>query len=131
MSSSVARLQYIAGDVNSFFYRVDMDKCKGCDLCIKRCPTHNIYRDDKGVIRFHHNCLMCMRCSLFCPADAIHIGFLESWGWKVNGGYNLKQIEAQPLPEKPVITSATTGFFHCYIETYERINRRHAEIFGE
>lgn len=130
VSSVVSRPQYIGGDVNSFLYRVDMDKCLGCNLCIKRCPTQNIYKDGDGVIRFHHNCLMCMRCSLFCPADAIHIGFLESWGWKVNGGYDFSKIEKIRLDE-PVITDRTEGFFHCYVETYDRINRRHRELFGD
>ena len=130
VSAVVSRPQYIGGDVNSFLYKVDMDKCVGCNLCIKRCPTKNIHRDDQGVIRFNHHCLMCMRCSLYCPADAIHIGFLEQWGWKVNGGYDFKKIEQIKL-EEPVITDKTEGFFHCYVETYSNINRRHAEIFGE
>jgi len=129
VSSVVSRPQYIGGDVNSFLYRVDNDKCTGCDLCIKRCPTKNIYRDKDGKMHFHHHCNMCMRCSLFCPKDAIHIGFLEDWGWKVNGPYNLSKIEQMPLPE-PIITKDTKGFFHCYIETYEKINSRHKELFG-
>jgi len=130
VSAVVSRPQYIGGNVNSFLYRVDKEKCTGCDLCIKRCPTRNIYRDDSGEIHFHHRCLMCMRCSLYCPKDAIHIGFLEDWGWKVNGGYNLASIEKMPQGE-PVITKQTTGFFKCYIETYAKINTRHREIFGE
>lgn len=130
VSAVVSRPQYIGGNVNSFLYRVDMDKCIGCDLCIKRCPTQNIFRDAEGTIRFHHRCLMCMRCSLYCPQDAIHIGFLEDWGWKVNGGYDLHAIEKMPAGE-PVITEKTTGFFKCYIETYAKINSRHKEIFGE
>lgn len=129
VSAVVSRPQYIGGNVNSFFYKVDADKCVGCDLCVKRCPTQNIYRASDGTLRFHHRCIMCMRCSLFCPADAIHIGFLESWGWKVNGGYNLRAIERMPAGE-PVITPATAGFFKCYVETYARINERHAELFG-
>lgn len=130
VSAVVSRPQYIGGDVNSFLYRVDMDKCVGCNLCIRRCPTQNIYRDSNGTIRFHHHCLMCMRCSLYCPADAIHIGFLEQWGWKVNGGYDFRKIEDIHLAT-PVITDKTEGFFHCYVESYDRINRRHSEIFGE
>lgn len=128
VSMFVSRPQYIGGSVNSFLYKVDMDKCRQCGLCISRCPTRNIYKDADGTIRFHHNCLMCMRCSLYCPADAIHIGFLEQWGWKVNGGYDFRKIEQIEL-NSPVITKDTTGFFHCYVETYDNINRRHREIF--
>ena len=130
VSAVVSRPQYIGGDVNSFLYKVDMDKCTGCGACMKRCPTGNIYKDSEGVIRFHHNCLMCMRCSFYCPADAFHIGFLDDWGWKVNGGYDLRRIEGMD-PGEPVITKDTKGFFHCYIKTYEMINSRHIELFGK
>ncbi|MGM9748030.1 MAG: EFR1 family ferrodoxin [Candidatus Cryptobacteroides sp.] len=130
VSSVVSRPQYIGGDINSFLYKVDPEKCINCDLCIKNCPTKNVYRDSKGTIHFHHNCQMCMRCSFFCPGDAIHIGFLDDWGWKVNGGYDFKKIEKIKY-DKPYITDKTTGFFKCYIETYRKINQRHKEIFGE
>lgn len=130
VSAVVSRPQYIGGDVNSFLYKVDADKCINCDLCIKRCPTKNIYRGEDGTIRFHHNCLMCMRCSLFCPKDAIHIGFLEDWGWKVNGGYDFNKIEKIKY-DHPYITEQTTGFFKCYVRTYKMINERHKELFGE
>lgn len=130
VSMVVSRPQYIGGDVNSFLYRVDEDKCNGCGLCMKRCPTRNIYRDADGKIRFHHHCLMCMRCSFFCPTDAFHIGFLEDWGWKVNGAYNFSKIEKIQY-EKPYITDDTKGFFKCYIKTYRSIDKRHKELFGE
>lgn len=129
VSSVVSRPQYIAGDVNSFFYKVDTDKCIDCNLCIKRCPTKNISRDSNGHFVFGHHCNMCMRCSFYCPKDAFHIGFLESWGWKVNGGYNFKEIEKIEYKE-PYITEKTEGFFKCYIESYRNINKRHKEIFG-
>lgn len=124
----VVKIQYIGGDVNSFLYKVDKEKCINCDKCINNCPTKNIYRDKKGKIRFHHHCLMCMRCSLYCPTNAIHIGFLE--GWKVNGPYNFERIKKLEN-EKPIITDETTGFFKCYIQTYNDIKRRHNELFND
>lgn len=123
-------IQFIGGDVNSFLYSVDEDKCSHCDLCIKRCPTQNIFRDKDGKMHFHHHCLMCMRCSFFCPTNAINIGFLQQWGWKVNGGYDFEKIKKIELTE-PFITKDTKGFFHCYIESYENINRRYQELFGD
>lgn len=121
-------IQFIGGDVNSFLYKIDENKCNNCNLCMKQCPTQNIYRDSDGKIKFHHQCLMCMRCSFYCPKDAFSIGFLG--GWKVNGRYDFEKINAMTLDE-PVITENTTGFFECYIDTYRYINTRYEEIFGK
>lgn len=123
----VVSIQFIGGDVNSFFYKVDAEKCSHCGLCIRQCPTQNIERKQDGRIVFHHNCLMCMRCSFCCPTAAIDIGILQ--GWKVNKPYNFEKIKQIELTE-PCITDATTGFFHCYIDTYRYINERHRELFG-
>ena len=123
------KLQYIGGDINSFFYRVDEEKCLHCGKCANNCPTKNIVADESGKIHFRHNCLMCMRCSLNCPTDAIYIGFLDAWGWRVNGAYDFEKIR-RDAPEEPIITNETTGFFKCYIETYEYIRNRHRELFG-
>ena len=122
----VVSIQFIGGDINSFFYKVKKDKCIDCNLCIKQCPTQNIYRNEKGQIKFHHYCLMCMRCSFFCPTAAIDIGILQ--GWKVNGRYDFEKIRKMNL-EKPVITQNTQGFFKCYIDTYNYINSRYKELF--
>lgn len=123
------KLQFIGGDVNSFFYRVKKDRCVDCGLCIKNCPTQNIYKDRDGRIKFRHNCLMCMRCSFYCPKDAIHIGFLDDWGWRVNGPYHYDEIRKMPL--RRVITEKTDGFFKCYVETYKAIRERHGQLFGD
>ena len=124
----VVSIQFIGGDVNSFFYKVDANKCVNCELCIRQCPTQNIERKQDGKLVFHHNCLMCMRCSFCCPTAAIDIGILQ--GWKVNKPYNFEKIKQIELTE-PYITDATTGFFHCYIDTYRYINERHKELFGQ
>ncbi|MCQ2285031.1 MAG: EFR1 family ferrodoxin [Bacteroidales bacterium] len=126
---AVSKPMYIGGDVNSFLYKVDPDKCMRCGKCVRLCPMHNIEMDDKGNFKFHHHCNMCMRCSFFCPTNAFDIGFLDDWGWKVNGAYDFPKIEAIEL-KRPIITPQTEGFFHCYIETYQKINQRHEELFG-
>lgn len=127
---AVSKPMYIGGDVNSFLYKVDKNKCMQCGKCVRLCPMHNIEMDKDGNFKFHHHCNMCMRCSFFCPKDAFYIGFLDNWGWKVNGAYDFEKINAIEL-EQPVITEKTEGFFHCYIESYQKINQRHEELFGE
>lgn len=122
----VVSIQFFGGDVNSFFYKVRQEKCVDCNLCIKQCPMQNIYRAENNQIKFHHNCLMCMRCSFFCPTAAIDIGILQ--GWKVTGRYDFEKIRNMKL-EKPVITQDTQGFFKCYVDTYNYINSRHKELF--
>lgn len=122
------RLTYIGGNINVRFYKVKKDKCIKCGLCIKECPTKNIYLNKKGEIKFHHNCLMCMHCTLYCPKDAIKMGLFDSW--RVNKPYNFKEIEKIELKER-VIKDDTTGFFKCYIKTYKDINKRHVELFGK
>lgn len=122
------KLQFIGGDVNSFFCHVDKKKCTKCGYCIKMCPMKNIYKNKKGDVRFHHHCLMCMRCSLGCPVDAVRIGLLE--GWRVNGPYNFEKIRKIENKER-IINENTKGFFRCYIKTYKNIDSRYEELFGE
>lgn len=122
------RLTYIGGPINVGFYKVDKKKCIKCGLCIKGCQMNNIYFNKKGEIKFHHKCMMCMHCTLNCPKDAIKMGLFNSW--RVNKPYNFKEIEKIELTE-PVITNETKGFFKCYIKTYQEINKRHKELFGE
>ena len=50
---------------------------------------------------------MCMRCSFYCPKDAIKIGFLN--GWKVNGKYNFDIIKKNEL--KQYITNDNVHYF--------------------
>lgn len=121
-------IQKIAGDINSFFYRVDMEKCVKCMKCVNDCPQKNIYFD-KGKVKFHHHCDMCMRCSFYCPTDAFTIGFLK--GWKVNGDYKLKKIEQETDPYPPYITKESEGFYSCFIKTFQEIDDMYEEIFGK
>jgi len=120
-------IQKIGGNVNSFLYKVDAQKCVGCQKCIKECPHENIY-EKNGKIKFHHHCDMCMRCSFFCPTDAIKIGFLQ--GWKVNGAYDYADIENDSSQIVPYITEDSRGFYKCFIKHFATIDAEHEKIFG-
>lgn len=122
-------IQKVGGNVNSFFYRVDRERCTGCGLCVRDCPEHNIKKTEDGKIVFGHTCDMCMRCSFFCPKDAIRIGFLE--GWRVNGAYPLERLFEAGAPEVPYITEESQGFFSCFPAFYQRVDELYAETFPE
>ena len=118
-------IQKIGGNINSFLYSVDKDKCINCNKCMNSCPHDNIYIKD-GRIKFHHHCDMCMRCSFFCPTNAIKIGFLQ--GWRVNGDYHLKAIENDSSPIKPYITKDSKGFYKCFINYFKWIDKEYSKI---
>lgn len=120
----------IAGNINSYLYKVKKDKCVKCMKCVNTCPEKNIYiKGDK--IKFHHHCDMCMRCSFYCPTDAIKIGFLDWWGWRVNGDYKLKKLAEDTSPITPYITEDSKGFYKCFIKSFEEIDREYQKIFSE
>ena len=128
LAATAVSVQKIGGAVNSFFYRVDEEKCVRCLRCVRDCPEENI-RFDRGRIRFSHRCDMCMRCSFYCPTNAISIGFLE--GWKVNGDYRLKELSREPLPPTPYITAESKGFYRCFIRTFEKIDSEYESRFAK
>ncbi len=78
------RIEHWGGRFNGKKYKVN-ENCVHCQMCVKRCPTHNITFEN-GEFHFGKNCLMCVRCSFNCPKNAIKIGWFDKW--KVNGAYN-------------------------------------------
>jgi NADH:ubiquinone oxidoreductase subunit F (NADH-binding)/Pyruvate/2-oxoacid:ferredoxin oxidoreductase delta subunit len=55
-------------------YQVDQDACKGCTLCLKKCPVNAIVGEPKKA---HYilldKCLGCGTCVDVCRSDAIHL----------------------------------------------------------
>jgi 2-oxoglutarate ferredoxin oxidoreductase subunit delta len=57
--------------------RVDVDTCKGCELCIEACPQESMGLSEKLNNQGYHyavlvkdNCTGCENCALVCP-DAV------------------------------------------------------------
>lgn len=126
-ASYLFRIQRLGGYINSYFYKVDYSKCSRCYKCINICPIENIVLDQKtNQIKFNNKCLMCMRCSFYCPKDAINIGLLNSW--KVNGKYDLERINNDNNIDSNYIFKQKKFFFKGYYKVINKINKRYDEI---
>ena len=118
-------IQRLGGPVNSLFYKIDYTKCGKCNKCLNNCPVHNIkIKNDK--YKFGRKCIMCMRCSFYCPKDAIKIGLYNKW--RVNGMYNFEKIKNDSSLKLPYITNESKGFYKCFIKTFKEIDERYGEI---
>jgi len=84
------RIEQVAMRINGKFFWADPEKCINCGKCIRNCPTKNI-KEKNDKPDFGWNCVMCARCSFYCPKNAINIAILN--GWKVNGAYD---FDARP-----------------------------------
>lgn len=127
LAATILRIQRFAGPVNSFFYKVDPSKCNQCGMCIRTCPTENIYLKD-GKMKFHHRCAMCMRCSFLCPQDAFSIGFLE--GWHVNGMYPFNKIEKDESLKGEYSSTKEKGFYSWFKRVFESVNEEYEAIMS-
>ncbi len=67
---------------------LDIDRCKGCTTCLKRCPTEAIrIRDGHAVIK-NERCIDCGECIRLCPykaKKALYDSFdeIKNYKWKI------------------------------------------------
>lgn len=54
-------------------FKVDSERCSGCGLCQKQCPTHSIQLENGKARLTGSNCSICYRCVNSCPRQAVTI----------------------------------------------------------
>jgi NAD-dependent dihydropyrimidine dehydrogenase PreA subunit/menaquinone-dependent protoporphyrinogen IX oxidase len=122
--SLIMRIQHFGAILNSRLYRVHHKTCTRCLKCVKGCPVGNISEKD-GHFSFGSRCQMCMRCTFYCPEDAVRAGILDFW--RVNGPYNFKKLAAEGTEEVGFTLPEQRKFFRMFRAYYEKLDRLIAE----
>ena len=68
-------------------FKVAVEKCSGCGLCQKQCPTHSIQIENKVAKLTGSSCTICYRCVNSCPRQAITIIGKDIFGQYLFGKY--------------------------------------------
>lgn len=65
---------------------VDIEQCKGCELCVVACPTDviRLSREVNGkgynfaYMEYPENCIGCVNCAIVCPDGVISVYKVKS-----------------------------------------------------
>ena len=56
---------------------IDREKCTGCGLCVKVCPSGTLSMRDGRAAVTGETSMGCGQCAAVCPADAVRVGSLD------------------------------------------------------
>ncbi|MGA3175616.1 MAG: DUF362 domain-containing protein [Syntrophorhabdales bacterium] len=56
---------------------INVERCKGCSLCLDYCPANAIKLSNKKATIEGHRCIGCGECILVCPQGAVEIQWNE------------------------------------------------------
>ncbi len=80
------------------------DKCTGCTMCTRVCPTGAITGDKKDIHLIEPTlCIDCSTCGIYCPYDAIEDGL----------GTIVPKIKPKDIPKAFVIEESCSGCVFC------------------
>ncbi|OPY69474.1 MAG: Hydrogenase-4 component A [Syntrophorhabdaceae bacterium PtaU1.Bin034] len=57
--------------------KINVERCKGCSLCLDYCPANAISVKNKRAVIEGHSCIGCGECTVICPQGAIEIQWNE------------------------------------------------------
>jgi NAD-dependent dihydropyrimidine dehydrogenase PreA subunit len=58
---------------------VSAERCTGCNLCVRVCPTNVFEENGTGVpvVARQEDCQTCYQCEVYCPSDALFVAPLR------------------------------------------------------
>lgn len=63
-----------AADKQTAIIKVNLEWCKGCEICVAFCPKNVLeMRGGKVKVARPEDCITCMLCELRCPDFAITV----------------------------------------------------------
>jgi len=69
---------------------IDTEKCNGCELCIKVCPSETISMQDGKAHVTGDRSLQCGHCVAVCPVDAVRVDAIDDQSLSFNS-FDLKK----------------------------------------
>jgi nitroreductase/ferredoxin len=64
--------------------RIDQEKCIGCELCVKVCPSDTIRMQDGKATVTGDRSLQCGHCAAVCPVDAVQVDTIDEQSLSFN-----------------------------------------------
>ena len=125
--STVLKIQWLGAKINGPLHKVNTDLCQHCNLCVSDCPAQNVTLEN-GFPKFGNHCIMCMRCSINCPAQAISAGVLKKF--QLSGGWNFEALLRDDSIPSNFTDTAKEGKFKKYKKYFNKTWAEYDRVFN-